>query len=208
MTHSEDARVRHRRAWEAIPWRVNGRIDDAERAVLEAHLRECRDCRDELALQERVRDELARQPGPAADIDASLARLWQRIDAQDAMRPAADPARTWVRWLAAAVIVESVALAALIGANVGGAAPEYRTFSTPPAAGAPAIRAVFAADLPLGELQALLERAHLQIVAGPTGLGVYTLAPRPEGHHEAALDLLRADARVRFAEPIAGAPGP
>jgi anti-sigma factor RsiW len=208
MKHSEDARALHRRAWEAIPWRVNGRIDEAERAVLEAHLRECRDCRDELALQERVRDELARQPEPAADADAGLARLWQRIDAQDAMRPAAGPARAWVGWLAAAVIVEGVALAALIGANVGGDAAEYRTFSTPPPAAGPAIRAVFAADLPLGELQALLERANLQIVAGPTDLGVYTLAPRPDGHRDAALDLLRGDTRVRFAEPMADAPGP
>jgi anti-sigma factor RsiW len=208
MKHSEDERSLHRRAWDAIPWLVNGRIDASERAVLDAHLRECRDCRDELALQQRVSDELSRQPEPAAEAGADLARLWQRIDAQAAMRPAG-PARAWVGWLAAAVVVESVALAALIGANVGGASPEYRTFSAPPAAaGGPAIRAVFAAELPLGELQALLERADLQIVGGPTDLGVYTLAPRPDGHHDAALGLLRGDARVRFAEPVADDPVP
>lgn len=209
MKHSEDERSLHRQAWEAIPWLVNGRIDDAERAALEAHLRGCRDCRDELALQQRLRDELSRETEPATDVEAGLAALWQRIDAQAAMRPAAAPARAWVRWLAAAVIVESVALAALIGANVGGSAPEYRTFSAPPpAAGAPAIRAVFAADLPLGELQRLLDRANLQVVGGPSDIGVYTLAPRPDGRRDVALDLLRGDARVRFAEPVADGPGP
>lgn len=209
MKHFEDERSLHLRAWEAIPWLVNGRIDDAERAVLEAHLRGCRDCRDELALQQRVSEELLRQPAPVADADAGLARLWQRIDAQAAMRPDAGPARSWARWLAAAVIVEGVALAALAGANLSGPAPEYRTFSTPTSASAPgAIRAVFAADLPLGELQRILDQADLQIVGGPSDVGVLVLAPRPDGHRDAALDLLRSDARVRFAEPVASDPAP
>jgi anti-sigma factor RsiW len=209
MAHPEDARALHRRAWEAIPWLVNGRIDEAERGALEAHLAGCRDCRDELALQQRLRHELARDSAPAAGADAGLAKLWQRIDAQAAMQPAA-PARAWVRWLAAAAVLEGVALAALIGAAVGTPEPQYRTFSAPPAAVAPhAIRAVFAADLPLGELQALLERADLQIVAGPSDVGVYTLAPRPDARQQgAALERLRADARVRFAEPAAGSTPP
>lgn len=202
MKHPEDARALHQRAWEAIPWLVNGRIDDAERVALEAHLRGCRDCRDELALQRRLRDELARQPAPATDVEAGLARLWRRIDAQAAMQPGAAPARNWVRWLAAAAVLEGVALAGLIGASIGGPEPGYRTFSTPPAAVAPhAIRAVFAAELPLGELQRLLDRADLQIVGGPTEVGVYTLAPRPDARQDAALQQLRADPRVRFAEP-------
>ena len=201
MKHPDDARALHQRAWEAIPWLVNGRIDETERAALEAHLRGCRDCRDELALQRRLRDELSRQPAPAADVEAGLARLWRRIDAQAAMQPAA-PARNWVRWLAAAAVLEGVALAGLIGASIGGPEPGYRTFSAPPAAAAPhAIRAVFAADLPLGELQQLLDRADLQIVGGPTEVGVYTLAPRPDARQDAALQQLRADPRVRFAEP-------
>lgn len=208
MAHPEDARALHRRAWEAIPWLVNGRIDGAERAALASHLGECRDCREELALQQRLHDELARAPTPAVDADAGLARLWQRIDAQAAMQPAA-PARAWVRWLAAAAVLEGVALAALIGASVATPEPQYRTLSAPPPAAAPhAIRAVFAADLPLGELHRLLDAADLQIVAGPSEVGVYTLAPRPDARHDAALERLRADARVRFAEPAVAAPAP
>lgn len=209
MKHPEDARALHRRAWDAIPWLVNGRIEAGERAVLESHLGDCRDCRDELALQRRVHDELLRHAEPAADADAGLARLRRRIDAQAAMQPTAGTARAWVRWLAAAAVLEGVALAGLIGASVAGPEPEYRTFSAPPAALAPhAIRAVFAANLPLGELQQLLDRADLQIVGGPTEVGVYTLAPRPDARHDAALERLRSDARVRFAEPAAGVPVP
>lgn len=200
----------HRRAWEAIPWLVNGRIGDAERDQLEAHLLDCRDCRDELALQRQLRDEIRREAEPAPDAQA-LERLWQRIDssaAMDGVPPAAARPRPWVRWLAAAAVIETVALAAVVGANFG-AAPEYRTYSSAAAApGSGTIRAVFEANLPLGDLQQLLDRANLRIVDGPTDLGVYTLAPRADAPRDAALTLLRADARVRFAEPAADARAP
>lgn len=208
MKHADDVQALHRRAWEAIPWLVNGRIAAAEREALESHLRHCADCRDELALQQRLRDGILRQVGPVADADAGLARLWQRIDAEAAMTPAAGRSGTWLRWLAAAVVIQAIALAALLGANFGAATPPYRTLS----ADAPppdAIRAVFAAELPLGELQQVLDRAGLRIADGPNELGaysVYTLVPR--GPRDAALERLRADARVRFAEPAAGPAAP
>jgi hypothetical protein len=207
VKHADDAQPLHRRAWEAIPWLVNGRIAASEREALEPHLRHCADCREELALQQRLRDGLLRQAEPAADADAGLARLWPRIDVEAAMTPAGGRSGAWLRWLTAAVVVQAIALAAVLGANFGAATPQYRTLS----AGAPpppdAIRAVFAAELPLGELQQVLDRAGLRIVDGPTAVGaytVYTLVPR--GPRDAALKRLRSDARVRFAEPSADTP--
>lgn len=206
MMHSDDERSLHRRAWEAIPWLVNGRITGGERGLLEAHLRGCRECREEFAFQQRLRDELARDAGPAADPQPALERLWQRIDAEGDMAGRAGRSRgAWVRWLAAAAVIEGIALAGLIGANLGTAAPPYRTLSAEaPAPASPAIRAVFVADLPLRDLQALLDRARLHIVAGPSEAGVYTLASPTGAPDDTALALLRADPRVRFAEPVAG----
>ena len=214
MKHADEERSLHRRAWEAIPWLVNGRIDEAEHTLLEEHLRACADCRDELALQRRLRDGVLRQAGPAADADAALGRLWQRIDAEGAMTrlPGAGRQGAWQRWLVAAAVVQAVALAALVGANFGSGTPQYRTFSAATPAAAPhAIRAVFASDLPLVDLQRILEGADLRIVDGPNEGGVYTLVPRglappATAPHDAALARLRADARVRFAEPVADAP--
>ena len=204
---SDDEQSLHRRAWEAIPWLVNGRIGDAERGALEEHLRGCRECREELALQQGLRDEVVRDAGPEVDPEPALGRLWQRIDAEAAMaaRPAAAARSTWVRWLAAAAVVEGVALAALIGANFGAGTPLYRTLSAAaPTPASPAIRAVFDPELPLGDLQNLLDGARLHIVDGPTEAGVYTLASRTDMPRDTALALLRADPRVRFAEPAAG----
>lgn len=207
MAHPDDERSLHRRAWEAIPWLVNGRIGDAERGALEEHLRGCRECREELALQRRLRDGMLRDAAPAADPEPGLERLWRRIDAEAAAveRPEAAARDTRVRWLAAAAVLEAVALAALIGANLGAPAPLYRTLGVEAPAAAPAaIRAVFDPGLPLGDLQRLLDEAQLRIVDGPSEAGVYTLASRPGTPREATLALLRADPRVRFAEPVAG----
>ena len=84
---------------------------------------------------------------------------------------------------------------------------EYRTGAREPAESAPraTIRAVLAPTLTLGELQALLGQAQLQIVAGPSDAGVYSLAPmsaQAAAATQPALAQLRAHPGVRFAEPV------
>jgi hypothetical protein len=65
------------------------------------------------------------------------------------------------------------------------------------------VRAVFAPETRLGDMQALLERAHLRIVNGPSAEGVLTLALAATSDDAAqALALLRAHPATRFAEPI------
>jgi anti-sigma factor RsiW len=43
-----EAGAAHRRAWDTIPWLVNGSASDAQRRAVEAHLHDCGDCREEL----------------------------------------------------------------------------------------------------------------------------------------------------------------
>jgi hypothetical protein len=207
----DDERAIHRRTWEAIPWIVNKRMPEAERSLFEEHLRGCRDCREELALQRRVCQEIRREDEPMPDPGRGLERLWQRIDAESAMTApvAGTGQRVWVRWLAAAAIVEAVALSAMIGAGLQDGLPQYRTLSNSVAHPPEAIRAVFDPQLPLTDLQAVLDAAKLRIVDGPSAAGVYTLAPRPGTPRHAALAILKKDDRVRFAEPAAdAAPAP
>jgi hypothetical protein len=94
--------------------------------------------------------------------------------------------------------------AQLLKQRGSGDTAEFRTVSAPavqPAAGV--VRAVFAPDMRLGELQALLERAHLRIVSGPSAEGVLTLALASSGDDAAqALALVRTHPAARFAEPI------
>jgi RNA polymerase sigma-70 factor (ECF subfamily) len=83
----------------------------------------------------------------------------------------------------------------------------YRTVTLPaPVMEGAVIRAVFAPSLALKERSALLDRAGLKIVAGPTEAGVYSLAPvsiADSARLESALRQLRAHPGVSFAEPIA-----
>ena len=218
-----DAASEHRRAWEAIPWVVNGSATPAQRRLLDAHLAVCDDCRFELARQRELQSAIASEVPPAVgDIDAGLQRLFARIDrAREGGRAAAAdvPERATPRpapmslslWLAAAVAVEAVALVVL---GVGFVArsdptPGYVTLSdSAPGRGA-TIRIVPAPSMRIDDLQRLLQALNLQVVAGPNSVGAYDLAPQAdEPARELQISTLRADPGLRLVEPIdaSGAP--
>jgi len=70
----------------------------------------------------------------------------------------------------------------------------------------PHLRVGFDPTLRIADLQSLLQVLHGQIVAGPSALGIYTVALDAEGRPEAALDhaltVLRAHRQVLLAEPL------
>ena len=129
--------------------------------------------------------------------------------------------RNLVRWLSAAVVVQACAIAVMVGAGYFGAgyfAPSvdaptapYQTLTTAAADG-PRLRVVFVPTMTLAELQDLLRANQLVAVAGPSETGIFTLALRAPAAgadaqtaaQAAVLARLRADARVRFAEPMGG----
>jgi hypothetical protein len=86
----------------------------------------------------------------------------------------------------------------------------YRTLSAPEAAPQVAtIRVVFAPEVTMAQVQAMLAAARLQVRAGPSDVGVWTLGPARDSNRaetEAALRELRASSEVRFAEALTGAP--
>jgi hypothetical protein len=204
--------MNHREAWDLIPWLVNGSIQDAGRESLAKHLAGCADCRAELQAQRALFEAMNAGPLVEAMPPASLQKLWSRIDAETApwTRPpsARQPRRKstalWRRAAAAAaVLLLGATLFAALQPGRESSAATYRTV-TDPATLHPdtAIHAVFAGDMPLAELQALLQAAGLRIVAGPTASGVYTLQVVSGASAAPALETLRAHAAVRFAEPV------
>ncbi len=220
MNRTDETGAQHRQTWDLIPWVVNGRASPEDRASVEAHLRSCRDCREEFAFQRRLHAAMNQDSAVGCDPAPDLRRLWARIDAAPpaTIKDVATTAtatmprrrKNALAWaLAAAVLVETIALAILAQAQWQRAAPaaRYRTLSAPAAVAQGAtIRAVMAPTLTLGELQALLLRLRLQIVDGPSEAGVYSLAPASAGGEAAnaqVLAQLRADPAVRFAEPLA-----
>jgi anti-sigma factor RsiW len=211
--------MNHGQAWELIPWFVNGSASTEQRERIEQHMEQCPQCRAEIAAQRELMQAMRTPPAVESMPHASLQKLWTRIDGGEGAMPAPvlvdAPQRRrpgLARWLAAAVVVQAVLLGVLCfalldarGNGNGNGRGEFRTVSAtaPAASTVPAVRAVFSPDMTLGELQALLERAHLRIVNGPSAEGVLTLALAAQGDDAAqALAILRAHPAARFAEPI------
>ena len=207
----------HRHAWDLIPWVVAGSASDAERQLVEEHAALCADCRDELSFHRSLQNGIAGAAVPPHSPEPALRRLWARIDeAEPASRPllALGARRVgWNRLLAAAVVVQAIGLAALLGMLWERPRPaDYQTLSQSLARTAPAasIRLVPAASLQLGELQALLARAGLQVVESSGDGAILGLAPRPGASTPVGETLLRlrAEPGVLLAEPILDATTP
>jgi len=219
MTNRAEGGAVHRGAWDAIPWVVNGRASEAQRLDVEAHVRECDDCRAELERQRALHAAMQAPLAGMPDAQAGLAKLWSRID--EAERESAwvvpvAPRRTGtvalVAALAGAVVLEAagIAVLALDRHVVPEASAPYRTLSQSLATPARAtLRIVPAPGMSLADLQHLLLDLRLTIVDGPNEAGAYALAPLAHPPStESQLARLRTVPGLRFAEPIATAPEP
>jgi hypothetical protein len=229
MTHDNESPLspaRHRECWSQIGWIVNGTLAPREYAHIEAHLRACRECQDELEAQQRIRDAMRADDAVVLAPQSALQKLMQRIDAEHAPAELDDspdeaPATSEQsllrrsRWLATAAAVQAFAIVWLLATQLRSAdepstEPRFETLTEPRVVpDGPVIRIVFAEEAALGEINAILRSVGAEIVAGPSEAGVYTLALKPapqaagSGDAEiidAALLRLRADGRVLFAE--------
>jgi hypothetical protein len=206
-----------------LPWFVAGRLDAADVARVTRHVERCPTCRDDLVHERHVRALLKSESSVQYAPQPGLARTLARIDELEREAPAAapgidEPVAQRVRrvsavpWLAAAALVQAVALGVLgtllFRHSVEAAQePRYTTLSTEmaPAAAGEHIRVVFSSDVTVGALNALLAQSALTIVRGPSDAGAYTLAfddPHPvSGRLDQAVAALRAKPVVKFAEP-------
>jgi Putative zinc-finger len=214
----------HARAHDLLPWMVNGRIEGRDAAWLEGHLEHCADCRVELAAQQRIRAAIAREPTVEFAPQAGFNRLWKHIEAeahgaQTAGTPAAvhthsdsspvPPGRTLTfPWMRATLALQAAAIAVLcVALWRTPPAADYRTVTDPPtgsAIAAPVVKAIFDDQVRLADVKEILTANGLVVASGPSEAGVYTLVPRDAGVTEIpaiSLTRLRADPRVRFAEP-------
>ena len=218
----------HQRAADLIPWYVNGTLDAAESEGLAAHLEGCAPCRSDYEAQLRLFEAMQPDATLAFATEPSFKKLMARISSNEdagelAVRsgtvrtpviPA--PARGRMigrmsRWLAAAVVVEALALGLGVWAWHGrftSSAPTYVTLTSPTPSyheGA-RIRVVFRSALSVEGLGAILHEAGAHIIDGPTDSNVYTLGFAGVGPAPAVLEqkiaALRASSDVLFAEPL------
>jgi len=219
----------HEEARLLLPWAVTGRLSQAEAARFEAHLAICAECRTDLETERSIREAAYRSPRVEYAPQPSFQKLWTRIEeagqaagvgddppAQSGHRPrnvAISP-----RWGLAAAAVLGLAVGWIVArfpdaADMAGPAL-YRTAAEPDQQAAPGvcIRAVFSPAMTVDELTRVVRESNLTIVEGPSQSGVFGLAcpDREVSSVDVALARIRADPRVRFAEPVsyAGASRP
>jgi hypothetical protein len=203
---------RHAEAQRLLPWLLTGRLEDDERAWLEAHVSGCGDCRNELEQLRVLRDACAQAEGAQADAGVAIFaearpgdagsteadRGWRRL------RPLLQPSRmlrehAWrapatrrPRWLRWAITAQAATLAALAFALWQPPAPaRYRTLgATPPAATGNLVIA-FDPHLDEADLRRLLLASQARIVDGPNDAGAYVLSV-PSARLPMVRDALRA----------------
>ncbi len=217
MSDSEGWLAReHAAVWASIPWCVNGTANEQELERARRHLESCADCRDEWALNERMRLALrpsegaARHHPPAQDPQPGLQRLLARIDAvpvEQASDTRAAPSR-WLRVLAVAAVVQAVGLSVLLAAwwsRDGDGRYETLSSSAPsmlPAPASPAampdavVEVVLAPQTTLAELRDIAQRAGLQVLRLDDRAVQLAPVPGPGSTTEAAVERLHADSRV------------
>jgi hypothetical protein len=178
-------------------------------------------------------DRVSYAPGPSfrkliERIEGGTTRLREPRPVQSAPLPQpAQPARVvhaaaavrsvWrppgLAWAASFMLV--VGLALLSGAAYRWSRPLYLTHTVTAAANPDVLHIAFERSLPIGEVEELLRAAGARVVEGPGTSGIFGVTPvaaetpRTAGAGEVSPEMralaarLRADARVRWVEPLA-----
>ena len=200
--------VSHERAFDLLPWLVNGTLAGGEREAVEAHARTCLTCRRERKYQQQLHAAVRARQTADVSVEAGFERLGRELDATGQTEGPrwrsrySGPARFAVA-AAAGVAVLAVLLWFTPLPQVTDRT--YLTLTTPARGDAALLDIVFAADTTAGEMQALLDDIGGEIVAGPSELGRYSVRVRDSAADDARLaellGTLSADRRVRFAGP-------
>lgn len=209
----------HQQVWNLLPWLANGTASAAQAREAEAHLRQCPECRAELDRERQLAAGLRLPAQSAPQPELGLQRLMERLDQADAATARPGPVRSRrvsrVRGATLALVgiglVELLALVALVFAawrlaqpSAAPGEPAYVTLSqasnVPQAA---RLRLVFDPQRPVAELNALLQAEQLQVVAGPSAAGVWSLDGPGAADADKVAQRLRQSPGVLFAEALA-----
>lgn len=214
----------HEEAQELLPWLANGSLAGAEQERMQAHVRDCAECRADLATLHTLR---AAGPGlaPECDPEQALARLLPRLDAPAMPGSLAPPLpsapqvvpgwrqrlaaneRSWLRWGTALQFGAIALLATLLAQRSGDDSPAsgpasgpYRALGAAPPAQA-ALIVTFRPETPEQELRRIVRASGARVAGGPTATGAWLLDA--DGAAASVLQALRREPAVTLAEPLA-----
>jgi anti-sigma factor RsiW len=204
----------HEQAQQLLPWLVNGTLPAPERELVDRHVRGCLACHVELKEQRRLRALLRERPTVAISPEQGFSELIKRIDAEEPRGSGGAPPRRFfssplrsVGWLAAATVAAAaIGVAAWLALSRPGSdtSPAYATLTSASRTRLLRLDIVFAPSATEEDMRTLVRDIGGTIVAGPSGIGRYTiqldrdLSPSAV---QALIDKLANDSRVRFVGP-------
>jgi anti-sigma-K factor RskA len=198
----------HRVVDAMLPWYVNGTLDDDERVMVQCHLDECVQCRDEVEWLRELHAACvacADQDSASQGFGGLRRKLGGRVDETPAPRRgfwAALPP-VW-RTVAVAQLAMIVALGAMV-VNRSDDAARYRTLGNGVATAADGnVVVVFDGTTTEAQMRTLLRSVGARVVDGPTQSNAYVLAIAPEEQTH-ALKVLHASRGVTLAQPLVAA---
>ena len=193
-----------------LPWYATGKLDEAEHALVDAHLAGCAECRAEL-IHERglaaafqalpvdeemgwaaLQDRIVRQPRRRS-LSAGLVAAWQGVSGEWSRAGAA------LRWTMAVQLGLLLVLGAL--ALPREPAARYHALGLSTSARAGDIVVVFKPETTEARLRDILKANDARVVDGPTSTDAFLLQA-PRASRPAALARLRAAPEVVLAEPV------
>lgn len=206
----------HERFEQLLPFYVNGTLSPADRAWVEAFLREHPEAQASVRFDTQMRRTLA---SSAADVspEVGLARTLARIRGE---RSAPGRERSWWQWFlgergfspafavaCALIAVQAVVIGMLFNAQPDADALRYRAAQKGSAAQSALVQVEFVPSATEGEVRALIAAAGGWMVAGPGTNGEYTIRV-PLERAEAATQLFKQSAAVRSVAPASSVPEP
>ena len=207
----------HQVALEALPWYATGTLDLDERAMVELHLEQCPQCREELAFQRRFHRHYL-GVAAAMDCEPGLEKLLARLEPKPRRAAASSlpdfaqwAQRAWrglPKWTAAALTAQ-LAVILTLGywlERAGHPVNDYHTLAAnsavPPARGNVVL--VVEPDTPEHELRRILRASGARVIDGPLASGGYVLDV-PEDELPQALARMRKERAVTLAETLRAA---
>ena len=200
----------HEQAQLLLPWRVNGTLEPGEAALLEAHLAECAECREDLAANIALRRLYADMPvehEPARP--ALLGAIGVGLPMADRSSWQIVKRRVTSGWgiAAQAAMAAAAAVALVMVFTPAERDDDYVLLGSDSAQQPGNALVLFSPDTAERDLRAALDEVGARLVDGPTASGAYVVRVDAADRAE-ALARLRGLPQVILAEPVDASDGP